>query len=174
MEMYEELKQLHLAVKVNQDDLSFLRPELVGGVLKIIAALCDCNDEALRALYHTRLLEFVIRDCLGFVYPSTRDGVSDSRIARLYENITGKEGAYAILGAFGRWRKDVVIEILLYLRSIHKIVPTPSVWGYDPQSDERSSSGFVGLRNMGCTCYMNSLIQVIYYLRCRYLCGILF
>ena len=31
-------------------------------------------------------------------------------------------------------------------------------WNYIPASDARSS-GFVGLRNLGCICYMNSMIQ---------------
>lgn len=32
-------------------------------------------------------------------------------------------------------------------------------WNYDPLSHQRSPTGYVGLKNLGCTCYMNSLIQ---------------
>jgi len=61
---------------------------------------------------------------------------------------------------FCEWNSDLVIEILLYLQPVHAAVPTPSSWGYDPKSDALSPTGFVGLRNMGCTCYMNGLLQV--------------
>jgi uncharacterized UBP type Zn finger protein len=32
-------------------------------------------------------------------------------------------------------------------------------WNYTPTAAEKSPTGYVGLRNLGATCYMNSLIQ---------------
>src|SRR5690242_9155824 len=32
-------------------------------------------------------------------------------------------------------------------------------WRISLASDEKSSSGYTGLKNLGCTCYMNSLLQ---------------
>ncbi len=36
------------------------------------------------------------------------------------------------------------------------------VFQYMPPVDSRSVSGFVGLRNGGATCYMNSVLQQLY------------
>ena len=37
-------------------------------------------------------------------------------------------------------------------------------WGYECSFDAKrpQSGGFVGLKNQGCTCYMNSLLQQVY------------
>ena len=35
----------------------------------------------------------------------------------------------------------------------------PASWKYNPRASQKAPCGFVGLRNLGCICYMISLMQ---------------
>ena len=36
------------------------------------------------------------------------------------------------------------------------------MWKYQPSAYDKASNGYVGLKNLGATCYMNSLMQQFY------------
>ena len=40
-----------------------------------------------------------------------------------------------------------------------KSVKKPDGWNYQPANDEAKSQAYVGLVNLGCICYMNSMMQ---------------
>ena len=49
--------------------------------------------------------------------------------------------------------------ILKVLKNAHWRKPNNDNWGIEALSYEKSSTGYVGINNLGCICYMNSTLQ---------------
>ena len=73
---------------------------------------------------------------------------------------TSKKAAFSLLQSLCHWRPALIDDVFRMLQPVVASLPALSVWDYKPYRETRSSTGFVGLRNKGCTCYMNALLQV--------------
>jgi ubiquitin carboxyl-terminal hydrolase 34 len=62
-------------------------------------------------------------------------------------------------------KDNAEISSILYLDYIDPLlekVEENSSWAYDPGDESRSKFGYVGIRNLGCICYMISILQQFY------------
>lgn len=74
-----------------------------------------------------------------------------------------RQSAYKLLSAISYNQPEILKKIISHLKDSHVLGYWKTKkfldWKISLQNDEKSQSGFVGLKNLGCTCYMNSLIQ---------------
>ena len=61
---------------------------------------------------------------------------------------------------YGDAERAELIDLLIYHQT-DRVVPR-TLWNYMPSTMERARTGYVGLKNLGATCYMNALMQQLY------------
>jgi len=109
------------------------------------------------------LLQYLIHDCLFHketrgqliqkakaMPPKCKNNNTRDRCLDLLNElcINNPEGVYTLI----RYLKNYISET--FWRT-----PRRSDWSITVHQQERSLTGFVGLKNIGCICYMNSIMQ---------------
>jgi hypothetical protein len=74
-----------------------------------------------------------------------------------------RQAAYSLLSVLSRDCLENLAEVVSYMKAFNQ-QPTwrtnrESDWQIKLYDDEKSSTGRVGIKNLGCICYMNSLNQ---------------
>lgn len=104
----------------------------------------------------------------GYLEESSRDNPETLRyvITKIHKHFDRGKKRYLLVGGFFSCH-DVLIQcvcgefmIALFLLLVDSEIGDQ--WSYDPQNVKRASCGFVGLQNLGATCYVNSIVQQFY------------
>jgi ubiquitin carboxyl-terminal hydrolase 34 len=78
---------------------------------------------------------------------------------------TTRTAAYNLLNAVTRFDEAYITYML---HDCLLVLPTkikePEGYGYLPGTEERSRVGFVGIRNLGCICYMSAVLQQLFFI----------
>lgn len=79
------------------------------------------------------------------------------------KSASSREAALNMLLTLAKSSKKLFDRIFWMLSRLTSMHPNRDLgWNYRPLDLDRSSSGYVGLRNLGATCYMNSLLQQLF------------
>ncbi|KAA0149625.1 hypothetical protein FNF29_05837 [Cafeteria roenbergensis] len=149
--------------------------QLLMGVLKVLATLAD-GIPALRSLAaepgtgvpgkpDDTFMRVVFEDCL-FFQPTTAEDL-DETVAPVLpkcKRARTRAAAFALLSALARGQPSNVARMSDSLVTVMDAVKgdKPSQSALNPNLSRRAACGYVGLRNLGCICYMNSMMQQLF------------
>eukprot|EP00002_Diphylleia_rotans_P015605 TRINITY_DN301_c0_g1_i4.p1 TRINITY_DN301_c0_g1~~TRINITY_DN301_c0_g1_i4.p1 ORF type:complete len:2791 (-),score=522.89 TRINITY_DN301_c0_g1_i4:451-8823(-) len=132
------------------------------GLLKLLKELvCESSHRAL-ALdenMQRKLIDYLANDCL-FSYPTVEH--NDVLAPPKCKSRNARRQAYHLLGALASLSSETFLVVCNIMQDRKAEGSKYLQWNYQPSSLQKSSSGYVGLKNQGATCYMNSLIQQLY------------
>ena len=107
------------------------------------------------------LTQYVLKTCL-FEYPKNKgkkNQVQPPKCKAYYS----RSNAFKLLNTLSRDCLSNYNEVMQYLMPLHANATwrtkREADWNISPRANEKSMTGFVGLKNLGCICYMNSLMQ---------------
>ncbi|KAH3743698.1 Ubiquitin carboxyl-terminal hydrolase 34 [Pelomyxa schiedti] len=129
------------------------------GLLKVTTTLLKHSEEfKMRASTELGLLEEVYHKCL-FDIPTINDhGALAPPKCKTKE---ARQRAFALL-------EELCVSGGANFKKVFALVDSQNppakrtFWNYAPGAFDKPSSGYVGLKNLGATCYMNSLLQQLY------------
>ncbi|GAM28546.1 hypothetical protein SAMD00019534_117220 [Acytostelium subglobosum LB1] len=108
------------------------------------------NDHLIQEVFHECLFNIATADNHGPLCPPKAKS-KDSR-----------DACFALLLELANNCEENYKELVLQLIEQNKPDERRSVWNYFPMGNEKSSCGYVGLKNLGATCYINSLMQQLF------------
>lgn len=82
-----------------------------------------------------------------------------------------REAAFSLVGTVAEQDDSMFAVVVNILRDFitSGSVSLHGKWGYDVSQVVRPENGYVGLKNQGCTCYMNSCLQQVFIFACHQL-----
>ena len=144
---------------------SFLSDRVLVGLLSMTEVVFRCNPEFKDLAF---CKDFTRKIFMEVLFPPRTDFSSmEYSLAYVQETIhmlppkakcrDSRNSGYRLLSALVSGHPDNFSSLIEMLNQIKEEVPLVRSWNYSPLSDCRQS--YVGIYNLGCICYMNSMLQ---------------
>eukprot|EP01132_Coremiostelium_polycephalum_P003569 gene3569-4447_t len=155
LKLIKELKSLPVRERSNLNQ----KDHILVGILNIIRNLLRRRPSIKSICIDQNLLEFLFYDCL-FKTPTADDhGLDQPPLCKVKES---RVSCFRLLRELSKNDFDCFFKTIGLITNEINSVEESNFWNYSPIDKEKSPYGYVGLKNQGATCYMNSLLQQLY------------
>jgi ubiquitin C-terminal hydrolase len=131
------------------------KDEVINGVLRTLHAALEVSE-----IEEAELLHFILHDCLFEVPVKARADRPPK-----CKNLETRHEAFLVLHSLCK-KPSNLEQVVGYLRQLHQDphwrTSKTMDWHYSPKALEKSETSYVGLKNLGCTCYLNSTLQNLF------------
>ena len=133
------------------------------GLLQTCTVLLQHDSDFKKSVQGSELLRNIFQNCL-FNLPQS---FSDDTTRPLCDTKSARQAAFDLLLQLVTRCKETYLELQSLLLRHHSVNPKTKChgmygWNYWPLEQERSPVGYVGLINLGATCYMASCVQQLF------------
>eukprot|EP01028_Stygiella_incarcerata_P008298 TRINITY_DN3593_c1_g1_i1.p1 TRINITY_DN3593_c1_g1~~TRINITY_DN3593_c1_g1_i1.p1 ORF type:complete len:2734 (-),score=638.27 TRINITY_DN3593_c1_g1_i1:1709-9772(-) len=163
--VFEKLATLLLRHESKEKFDGIAVDEFLVGLLRCLGGILAAYPfESISVASDLKLVPFVFHKCLFLLEKVSCGSENLQLVGPMCCNLSSRDEAYSLL--IELCRADVV-HMMQNVEMMGMIAPSfeePRRESYNfwPPDLAKSETGYVGLKNLGCTCYMNSLFQQIY------------
>jgi ubiquitin carboxyl-terminal hydrolase 34 len=156
----------HVPYETQRD--KFIEDEVLFGLICLLTSIVrQYNHSSLKHAdndehqSYTRLTLHLIDRVFKYLFELP---TSDNRCVPKCKSLFTRAKSYEFLNELIKINRDNFIQLQRQLLEQHNSIDRqqPYVWDYWPRDDGRSYSGYVGLTNLGATCYAATSIQHLY------------
>jgi len=139
---------------------------LIGLMSLLEALLSKFPEEKEKIGQEYRMIHEILEECL-FEFPKSGDRSKAAvSLPPKCKSRAARQAAFNLLTTLCCDCPKNLTQVLQYLTPIHANAAWRtkriSDWNIAPESGDKSITGYIGLKNLGCICYMNSLMQQFY------------
>ncbi|CAG8519826.1 15599_t:CDS:10 [Acaulospora morrowiae] len=157
--IYNNLKQQIKQHPIKEQFNSLNEDTVIVGLTQLMKIIVSGYPEFKR-LPNDMLLELIFHDCLFQV--STVDHAG-SILPPKCKLDNSRNASFELLNELVKDCPENFFRISeLYLKQLDRGEQLNDNWNYCPKTCQKSSAGYVGLQNLGATCYVNSIVQQFY------------
>lgn len=134
------------------------------GLLNTLTTLM-ASDPSFREVAASSGTVKVLFDCL-FALPQTSSAVAGAAASAppMCKVAPTRAAAYRLLSTLCEGHKGNLSALVVLLEPLQRNTTKVGKWRYQISRVSKSFTGYVGIKNLGCICYMNSMLQQFYML----------